>query len=184
MPPFDPNDSSRDKMENPKIPLGASINLERYYNYLAMQGKLTVYKYTDHTNEREAKKQEIIDLAIDQQFVTRFTSMVVVEQKTRKQQKVSPEDAKIRIKHTKEWKDELEELFKDKAVKDLIKKEKQRLAEFEKDQEKARKRRSDSFSPMQAASGSKVFWVIPVLALLGLIRFKRAIQAPVRFFRM
>merc|ERR1711937_733629 len=77
VPPFDPNDSSRDKMENPKIPLGASINLERYYNYLAMQGKLTVYKYTDHTNEREAKKQEIIDLAIDQQFVTRFTSMVV-----------------------------------------------------------------------------------------------------------
>merc|ERR1712003_444797 len=137
---------------------------------------------TDHAAEREQMKKDITDLAIEQQFVTRFTSMVVVEDKTRS--RVEGKDARIRIKHTKEWKDELEELFKDKAVKELIKKEKQRLAEFEKDQEKARKRRSDSFSPMQAASGSKVFWVIPILALLGLIRFKRAIQAPVRFFRM
>merc|ERR1712227_207068 len=169
VPPFDPNDESRDKMENPRIPLGASLDLEKYYNYLSMQGKLRIYKYTDHEDERARMKQEITDHAIDQQFVTRFTSMVVVEKRT--QRDADKKDIKVRIKHTKEWRDELEKLFQNKALNDILETE-----------NTIRIRRSASIGPNSGLSNTRNVLVISFLAIFGLIRFKRTFMALIRLF--
>merc|ERR1711976_281449 len=89
--------------------------------------------------------------------------MVVFEQKTRGQQKVSPEDAKIRIKHTKEWKDELGELFKDKPSKNLLKRKRNVLPNLKKIKRKPENDDLTRFHQCrphqgQKSSGSSPFW--------------------------
>ena len=65
VPPFDPNDATRDKMENPKIPLGSNINLEKYFAYLNMKKSLRIYKATDDPVLRDQMKTEITQKAVD-----------------------------------------------------------------------------------------------------------------------
>ena len=60
--PYDPNDQTRDKMDNPKIPLDSDIDLEKYYNYLEMQGWLAIYKvnwwkYLRKNSKRQKKSK-------------------------------------------------------------------------------------------------------------------------------
>ena len=174
VPPFDPNDSSRDKMENPTMPLGSNIDLEKYYNYLKMQGKLAIYKVTDDDAERDAMKKDITDAAVDQGFVTRFTSMVVVEGSSQTRSHM-----RVRVKHTQEWKDELEELFMDKAVKEMIAKEEKRLAEYE----QSRRRRSSDMSPLGGTAPLRnLMWIFPLIGLSLAWRFKRSFASPIRVF--
>jgi len=173
VPPFDPNDDSRDKMENPKIPLDADIDLEKYYNYLKIQKDLAIYKVTDDENERKDMKDRITQFAVKMQFVTRFTSMVVVEDDNTRHQV-----GHIKIKKSKEFKNELENLFANKAVEDMVNKEAKRLAKLE--TENARRRRSAEFSGGQMASSFK--WILATFGLMVVLRFRRSIASPVRFF--
>jgi len=124
-------------------------------------------------------KQEITDHAIDQQFVTRFTSMVVVEKRT--QRDANKKDFKVRIKHTKEWRDELEKLFQNKALNDILQKENEK-AQLLETENTIRIRRSASIGPNSGLSNTRNVLVISFLAIFGLIRFKRTFMAPIRLF--
>mgnify|MGYP000688084529 CR=1 FL=1 len=110
-------------------------------------------------------KSDLTAAAIQHQFVTRFTSMVVVEDGGARSEAVH-----TKIKHTKEWMDELDGLYQDAAVKEMIEKEAERLAVYE--SENSRKRRS-SETAQRAAVFHPLRWILPAAALLAMLRLKR-----------
>ena len=166
IPPFDP---PRDQMENPKIPLGSAIDLEKYYHYLVMQRWLSTYKVTDDDGERNKMKTEITEAAVDQKFVTPFTSMVVLSDNNARR------IARTRVKHTKEWKEELDGLFANKAVQELVEKERHSLAKLEIEPARIRRATNMSFSHQSPFIGN-LKWTIPLGALLIIIRYKRPLS--------
>ena len=90
-------------------------------------------------------------------------------------------DFKVRIKHTKEWRDEIEKLFQNKALDEILQKENEKAALLE-TENTIRIRRSASFGPNFELSKTRNVLVISFLAIFGLIRFKRTFMAPIRLF--
>jgi hypothetical protein len=161
-PPYDPEDQTRDKMDNPKIPIGSDINLEKYFAYLKMARELAVYKATDSDTQREQMKQDITQNAVDKQFVTRFTSMVVVENDNARKRRAS--DVRTKVKRSAEFRDELAQLFQQRAVEDL------KIIE--------RKRRTaEEFSQSESAISAQL--LLPAFAIAFVLRL---VRRPVRNF--
>ena len=109
-------------------------------------------------------KKDLTAAALAHQFVTRFTSMVVVEDSGARSH-----GARTRVKHTKEFKDELEDLFANKAVREMVEKEQERLAAYE---ESSRVRRSPE-ATQRAAVFHPLRWILPAAALVAVLRLKR-----------
>ena len=99
----------------------------------------------------------------------------------RTQRDADKKDFKVRIKHTKEWRDELERLFQNKALNDILQKENEKTALLE-TENTIRIRRSASIGPNSGLSNTRNVLVISFLAIFGLIRFKRTFMASIRLF--
>jgi len=163
-PPFDPSDDSRDKMDNPKMAVDSDINLKQYFAYLKMRKWLKIYKATDDETQREAMKEKLTQQAVDNQFVTRFTAMVVVEDETSAKKLT-------KVRRSAEFKAELQRLWEEKTLRDMEGME--------------RSRRSAAFSTQSQPSSQipmrKIFGILLILS--ALVKFRKSpFRALNRFF--
>ena len=183
-PPFDPEDDSRDKMANPKIPVDSKIDLRKYYAYLQMNGWFTIYKATDTVTEREAMKANLTARAVEEGFVTEFTSMVVVEDPAdsarrakeakkaeRMLEQVKPKAPKVRKRRSHDFQKLLHDMFEQRAVDELISLERARRGV---DIEMPSRQVSEHSTLLSAK------FLLPALCLLVALNMKRS---PMRFIR-
>ena len=70
-------------LDNP-FPLPEKVDLRKLYSYQFMQRRLKLYHATRSSALRNQIQEEIEELAVQDQFVTIFTSLVVVEGQVRK----------------------------------------------------------------------------------------------------
>ena len=70
-------------MDNP-FPLPEKVDLRKLYSYQFMQRRLKLYHATRNQALKQQIQGEIEELAVQDQFVTIFTSLVVVEGQVRK----------------------------------------------------------------------------------------------------
>jgi len=80
--PFIPEDQ-RDLMDNP-IGRPKYVQLGKVYAYQNMRKQLDLYAATRNEDLRTVLKEQISDFAVEHDFVTRFTSLVVVQAQVRK----------------------------------------------------------------------------------------------------
>lgn len=89
--PFIPEDQ-RDLMDNP-FPLPPNVDLGKVFAYQFMKRRLDLYHATRNEQLRETIQGEVESLAVDNQFVTIFTSLVVVQGQTRKKRGIEKREA-------------------------------------------------------------------------------------------
>jgi len=145
-------------MKNP-YPRPRYVDLAKVFAYQNMKKKLDIYKATRDEDLRAALKKEITDFAVDQAFVTRFTSLVVVE-------------ARVVKRRSAEKEEKIKKLFEDfnKEVEHLIQLEE--IEQSENETTNARLRRSSSFeSTSFRPSLTYLVWIsFGILMLIGSIR--------------
>merc|ERR1712168_340184 len=102
-----PEYDSSDLMANP-YPRSPKPNLQKVFAYQQMQRKLKLYHDSYVESVREDLKSEIEDFAVMNDFVTEFTSIVVVEATRRKR----PVDGvTIKKRRSKEKQHKLKQMF-------------------------------------------------------------------------
>lgn len=89
--PFIPEDQ-RDLMDNP-YPLPPNVDLGKVFAYQFMKRRLDLYHATRNNALRETIQGEVESLAVENQFVTIFTSLVVVQGQTRKKRGIEKREA-------------------------------------------------------------------------------------------
>ena len=102
-------------------------------------------------------KTEITQNAVEKGFVTRFTSMVVVEDETTRRRRAA-QNIRTKVKRSAEFRDELDEMFKQRAVEGM------KMVE--------RKRRSAE-GLLRPASNYSTKILLPLLAVALLLRVVR-----------
>ena len=79
-------------MDNP-YPLPPNVDLGKVFAYQFMKRRLDLYHATRNNALRETIQGEVESLAVENQFVTIFTSLVVVQGQTRKKRGIEKREA-------------------------------------------------------------------------------------------
>jgi predicted DNA binding CopG/RHH family protein len=140
-------------MKNPN-PRPRYVDLAKVFAYQNMKKKLDLYKATRDDNLRAALKKDITDFAVAQAFVTRFTSLVVVE-------------ARVVKRRSAEKEEKIKQLFQDfnAEVEHLLQLED--LEQSENETSNSRLRRSSGFE--SARSQPKLTFVIFTLLAIFVV---------------
>lgn len=142
-------DAVESLMDNP-IPRSKYVSYQKVYAYQKMRKDLKLYHATYYPDEREAAKQQISDFAVANDFVTEFTSLVVVQ-------------AQVRKRRSRE---------KQLAIRALFDEYNKEVSRLEANDSIARSRRSET-SLATAASHSKMWVLIAIFGLLSVSQFRR-----------
>jgi len=89
--PFIPDDQ-RDLMDNP-FPLPPNVDLGKVFAYQFMKRRLDLYHATRREELRTQIQSEVEQLAVEHDFVTIFTSLVVVQGQVRKKRGIEKREA-------------------------------------------------------------------------------------------
>ena len=127
-------------LANPKVPMTDNIDLKKYYAYAQMNDWYTTYESSDSLIEKADMEAKITGQAVEEGFVTEFTSMVVVEDPEMAARRLfeeaedipqpkenspayklpkQPKKPKIRQRRSASFQKELQDKFANKVVEDL-----------------------------------------------------------------